>query len=156
VHYHFIAEDVFQHMLAEGAFLEHAQVFRHHYGTGQKQTEALVARGVQVLLDIDWRGAAQIRRRWPGSVGIFILPPSASELERRLRARGQDSDAVIAERLAAAREEISHHAEYDYLVVNERFDQALDEMHAIVMTERLRSARQKVRQAALIEQLLAE
>lgn len=155
VHYHFVTDAEFERMVVAGAFLEHAQVFRHRYGTGRARTEDLVAKGTQVLLDIDWQGAAQIGERWPDPVGIFILPPSADELERRLRGRGQDSEWAIAERLSKARGEIAHHAEYDYLVVNEDFERALEELVAIVAAEQLRSARQRRRHAPLIEQLLA-
>jgi guanylate kinase len=155
VHYHFIDEADFVGKIERGDFLEHAQVFGHRYGTGLSETRALLDAGRDVMLDIDWQGARQVKREWPQAVGIFIVPPSVAELERRLRSRSQDSEAVIAERMREAHEEISHHAEYDYLIVNERFEQALAEMAAICLEPRLRSQRQLVRHADLVAQLMA-
>lgn len=128
VHYHFVSPAEFEAMVQRDEFLEHAQVFGRRYGTGRKATEALLAAGADVILDIDWQGGRQLRARCPDSVSIFILPPSREELERRLRGRGQDSDAVIAQRMAQATEEMSHYGEYQHLIVNRDFTQALDEL----------------------------
>lgn len=154
VHYHFVDEDAFVSMIERGEFLEHAQVFGRRYGTGRAKTEALLDQGVDVILDIDWQGARQVRAHWPQAQSIFILPPSAAELERRLRDRGQDAPEVVAQRMAAARAEMSHWEEYDYLVVNEHFGQALEELAALFRVPRLRREVQAERHAALIGRLL--
>lgn len=154
-HYHFIDELGFVEKIARGDFLEHAEVFGRRYGTGLSETRALLDAGHDVILDIDWQGARQVKREWPQAIGIFILPPSVAELERRLRSRSQDSDEVIAVRMKEAHEEIAHHAEYDYLIVNERFEQALAEMTAIFLEPRLRSQRQLTTHAGLVAGLLA-
>jgi len=155
VHYHFIDEAGFAGKIARGDFLEHAEVFGRRYGTGLSETRALLDAGHDVILDIDWQGARQVKREWPQAIGIFILPPSVAELERRLRSRSQDSEKVIAERMREAHDEIAHHAEYDYLIINERFEQALEEMAAIFLEPRLRSQRQLTAHAGLVGQLLA-
>ncbi|HET8880847.1 MAG TPA: guanylate kinase, partial [Solimonas sp.] len=133
----------------------HAEVFGRRYGTGLSETRALLDAGHDVILDIDWQGARQVKREWPQAIGIFILPPSVAELERRLRSRSQDSETVIAARMAEAHDEIAHHAEYDYLIINEHFERALAEMAAIFLEPRLRSQRQLATHAGLIAQLLA-
>ncbi len=153
VHYHFVTREVFVEMLGQGAFLESAEVYGNHYGTSQPWIEAEMGRGHDVLLEIDWQGAAQVRRIFPAAICIYILPPSLEELERRLRDRGQDSAEVIARRLAAAREDMTHALEYDYLVVNERFDLALADLRAIVRAQRLRVARQQVELSPLLARL---
>lgn len=127
VHYHFVSPAEFEAMVQRDEFLEHAQVFGRRYGTGRKATDALLAQG-DVILDIDWQGGRQVRARSPESVSIFILPPSREELQRRLRGRAQDSEAMIAQRMAQATEEMSHYAEYQHLIVNSDFEQALDEL----------------------------
>ncbi len=154
VHYHFVTREVFLEMLGQGAFLESAEVYGNHYGTSQPWIEVEMGRGHDVLLEIDWQGAAQVRRIFPDAIGIYILPPSLEELERRLRDRGQDSAEVIARRLDAAREDMTHALEYDYLVVNERFDVALADLRAIVRARRLSVARQQVALSALLAKLL--
>ncbi len=154
VHYHFVSREVFLEMLGAGAFLESAEVYGNYYGTSQHWIEAQLKEGHDVLLEIDWQGAAQVRRLFPEAIGIYILPPSIGELERRLRDRGQDSEAVIARRLAAAREDMSHALEYDYLVVNERFDLALADLKAIVCAGRLTVARQQTALAGLLQELM--
>ncbi|MCX7072888.1 MAG: guanylate kinase [Gammaproteobacteria bacterium] len=156
VHYHFVDEATFATMVEHGDFLEHAEVFGRHYGTGLTRTKELLGRGIDVILDIDWQGARQVRARRSDVQSVFILPPSSAELERRLRARGTDSDEVIAARMRAARAEMSHHGEYDYLLVNRDFERALDQMSAIFIARRLRSATQQARHEALIDHLLAE
>lgn len=153
VHYHFVSRETFLEMLGQGAFLESAEVYGNYYGTSQPWIEAQMAQGHDVLLEIDWQGAAQVRRLIPTAIGIYILPPSLAELERRLRNRGQDSPEVIARRLAAAREDMTHALEYDYLVVNERFELALADLRAIVRSQRLTVARQQTALADLLHQL---
>ncbi len=154
VHYHFVTREAFLEMLGQGAFLESAEVYGNHYGTSQPWIEAELGRGHDVLLEIDWQGATQVRRIFPAAIGIYILPPSLEELERRLRDRGQDSAEVIARRLAAAREDMTHGLEYDYLVVNERFDLALADLRAIVRARRLAVDRQQVELADLLHRLI--
>lgn len=153
--YHFVDHADFQAMIEQGAFLEHAQVFDHYYGTAQASVDAELAAGRDVILEIDWQGAEQIRRLKPESVSIFILPPSREVLEQRLRDRGRDSEAVIARRMAAARDELSHYAEADYLVVNGEFDRALQDALSIVRSQRLRQPRQAHARRDLIAALLA-
>jgi guanylate kinase len=123
VHYHFVSPDQFQTMVGAGAFLEYAQVFDNFYGTSKAAVLERVDRGRDVILEIDWQGARQTRRLFPGSVSVFILPPSREVLEERLRARGQDSEAIIARRMKEAKTDISHYKEYDYLLVNDDFSQ---------------------------------
>jgi guanylate kinase len=130
--YHFVSVDQFKALLAEGAFLEHARVFDNFYGTGRAQLNATLDSGRDIILEIDWQGARQVRLAWPGVISIFILPPSRAELERRLRTRATDSDAVIARRLRDAADDMSHCPEFDYAVVNDRFEQALAELGAIL------------------------
>ena len=156
VHYHFLDAEAFVAMADRGEFLEHAEVFGRRYGTGRDRTQIVRQTARDVILDIDWQGARQVRRQCPDAVSIFILPPSAAELERRLRSRGQDSDEVIAGRMAAARQEMSHYDEYDYIVVNQDFDRAVTELGAILLAPRLAIRAQVARQRALIDDLLAE
>ncbi len=155
-HYHFVDRAMFQRELAAGQFLEHAEVFGNLYGTSRSAVEPLLARGRDVLLEIDWQGARQVRAAKPDCVSIFILPPSRAELERRLRARATDSESTIARRLAASREEISHAGEFDYIVVNDDFDKALAQLQAIVRAVRAGRTLDCERHEKLIEQLLAE
>lgn len=155
VHYHFVDVPEFKRMIAAGEFFEHAEVFGRYYGTGKARTEALLAAGQDVILDIDWQGGRQVKALAPEAVGIFILPPSREELERRLRGRGQDSDEVIAGRMRQAREEMSHYAEYDHLLINEDFDRALGELEAIFVAGRTRKNAQIGRYKSLIEKLLS-
>lgn len=154
VHYHFVDERSFEGMIERGEFFEHAEVFGRRYGTGRAKTEELLLAGNDVILDIDWQGARQVRAHQPKAKGIFILPPSLAELERRLRGRGQDSDEVIAGRMREAGEEMSHYDEYDFVVVNDDFERALAELVAIFKAGRLSLAVQQVRHKPLIAQLL--
>ena len=154
-HYHFVSEAEFERMVAAGDFFEHARVHGDWKGTARQSVEPQLAAGKDVLLEIDWQGAAQVRAQVPDAVGVFILPPSREALEQRMRARGQDSDAVIARRLAAAREEMSHYDEFHYVIVNEVFETAVEEMCAIFRASRLRLAQQQERHARLIEGLLS-
>lgn len=153
--YYFVSPDEFIKRVNAGGFLEHAEVFGNYYGTSQQAVDELLKQGHDVVLEIDWQGAAQVRRLRPGVVSIFILPPSRAVLEQRLRGRAQDSEAVIARRLAAAREEISHYGESDYLIVNEDFEPALLELETVVRSQRLRREYQQSQFADLIRQLLA-
>jgi guanylate kinase len=155
-HYHFIGKDEFQRMIDAGEFFEHALVHGDWKGTARQSVEPQLAAGRDVLLEIDWQGARQVREKVPDAVSIFILPPSRAALEERMRKRGQDSEAVMAQRLAAAREEMSHFDEFDYVIVNEHFDTAVAEMCAIFVASRLRKQAQMERHADLIAVLLSE
>jgi len=130
--YNFVSIAEFERLVADGAFLEHARVFDNYYGTGREQVGSRLAAGHSVLLEIDWQGARQVRQSVPGCVSIFILPPSRAVLEERLRARGTDSAAVIARRLADAAADMSHCLEFDYAVVNDGFEQAVAELLSII------------------------
>jgi len=131
-HYFFVSPERFQEMIADGAFLEHARVFDNYYGTARAQVASLLAEGHGVVLEIDWQGARQVRAAMPESVGIFILPPSRAELERRLRGRGTDSETVIRRRLADAATDMSHWSEFQFVVVNDDFSTALQALSDIV------------------------
>lgn len=150
VHYHFVDRGLFQERLERGEFLESAEVYGNYYGTSQPWIEAERAAGRDILLEIDWQGAAQVRRLVPDAISIFILPPSIEALRRRLQGRGTDSEDVIARRMAAAREDVSHCLEFDYLVVNDQFDTALEDLLAIARTHRLGIHSQEKRLAGLL------
>ncbi len=154
VNYHFVPEETFLGMLERAEFLEHARVFGNLYGTSQLWVEEQLAAGVDVILEIDWQGAAQVKRQLPDTRAIFILPPSRATLEERLTARGQDDAEIIAGRMAEAVEEMSHWVEGDFLVVNEDFDRALAELEAIVRSQRLRTDRQRRTLQPLLQDLL--
>ncbi len=154
VHYHFVDEARFMALKDAGEFLEHAQVHGYWYATSATWLRQQVQHGHDVLLEIDWQGAAQVRNLMPDAVHIFILPPSLASLRERLEKRGQDSAEVIARRLEAAREEMRHCGEFDYVIMNQDFARAVDDLSAIVRAARLTAARQQVRHAALIAQLL--
>jgi guanylate kinase len=136
VDYHYVDERSFRAMQERGDFLESAQVHGNHYGTAKQVILDAVARGDNIILEIDWQGAEQVRRLYPDAVGIFILPPSVEELERRMRRRAQDSDAVIRERLANAREELAHAGEFKYAIINKDFETARRELASIIERER--------------------
>ena len=153
-HYHFVNRGVFERMVADGHFLEHAEVFGNLYGTSRAVVEPLLAQGRDVLLEIDWQGARQVRAAHAGCVSVFVLPPSRAELERRLRTRASDSAEVIARRLANSCEEVAHVDDFDYVVVNDDFATALDELRAIVTCQRLRRGVQLARHATLLADLL--
>jgi len=141
--YHFVDEATFGRLAREGAFLEHATVFGKSYGTPAAAVEAALNRGQDVLFDIDWQGTQQLAQKMPKDlVRVFILPPSTAELARRLRARGQDSDEVVAGRMAKAAEEISHWAEYDYVIINDDLEETLEKIRAILSVERQKRDRQ--------------
>ncbi len=152
VDYHFIDEQAFLDMVGHSAFLEHARVFDNYYGTSQQHVERQLLDGKDVILEIDWQGARQVRRLIQDSQSVFILPPSSAALRERLENRGQDDDEVILRRMQDAVNEMSHYAEFDYLVVNDDFEQALNELKCIVRANRLR----QVRQERTIEKLLIE
>jgi len=154
VHYHFIDEPRFLALQAKGEFLEHAYVHGNWYATSATWLAKEVQAGHDVLLEIDWQGARQVRNLIPGSVLIFILPPSLASLRERLQKRGQDSDAVITRRMEAAREEMRHCGEFDYVIMNQDFARAVDDLSVIVRAARLAAPRQQVRHAALIADLL--
>jgi guanylate kinase len=153
--YHFVSREEFERMIAHGDFLEHADVFDHAYGTGLRSVEEAMRGGELLLLEIDWQGARQVRSRLPAARSIFILPPARAALEARLRARSTDSDAVIARRLQDAAHDIAHWNEFDYVVINDRFDAALDDLVAIVGERggRLKAERPEV--LRLTKELLA-
>jgi guanylate kinase len=153
-HYHFVGADEFQRMIDAGDFFEWANVHGDLKGTARQSVEPQLNAGRDVLLEIDWQGAQQVRAQVPDAVGVFILPPSREALEERMRKRGQDSEDVIARRLAAAREEMSHFGEFDYVIVNEMFETAVEEMCAIFTASRLRRNQQIQRHHEMIQQLL--
>ena len=153
VHYHFVSETQFLEILNAGGFLESADVHGAKYGTSQASVDAALQAGFDVILEIDWQGAAQVRTLFPQSIGIFILPPSVETLEQRLNGRGQDTSAVIASRVAAAREEMSHVVEFDYVTINDNFEVALQDLIAIIRASRLQAQTQLQRYANLIQRL---
>jgi guanylate kinase len=155
VHYHYVDKDTFVGLIDKGDFLEHAQVFGNYYGTSQRAVEKQLTGGQDVILEIDWQGAQQVRKLMPQAISIFILPPSRRALLSRLKGRGQDSEEVIDERMAEAVSEMSHYNEFDYLVVNDVFDGALIALEAIFMANRLSISRQTQEHQAMISQLLA-
>ena len=152
VDYHFIDKDAFLSMVEHSAFLEHAKVFDNFYGTSQQHVEQQLLNGKDVILEIDWQGARQVRRLIQDSQSIFILPPSGAALKERLQQRGQDDDDVIDRRMQDAVNEMSHYAEFDYLVVNDDFDQTLQELKCIIKANRLR----QLQQERSLEKLLIE
>ncbi len=152
--YHFVSTETFMRLAGEGAFLEQAQVFDNHYGTSEAAVRAQLSKGLDVVLEIDWQGARQVRKVFPDAVSVFIAPPSISALRERLSSRGQDDEEVILRRMAAAQAELSHYSEYDYLVVNDRFDTALADLQCIVRSERLRMARSAQRHLAALQEML--
>jgi len=151
--YHFVSAETFVQMVERGEFLESALVHGNHYGTSQDWIEEQRKAGRDILLEIDWQGAAQVRKVIPDAVGIFIVPPSFETLVSRLNKRAQDPPDVIALRLAAAREEISHVAEFDYVIINDKFDVAVQDLAAIVRAQRLRASAQITRNNDLINRL---
>jgi guanylate kinase len=153
VHYHFVTPERFAELEAAGEFLEHARVHGNWYATSASWLKAQVAAGQDVLLEIDWQGAAQVRKLIADSVQIFILPPSLESLRQRLNARGQDDASTIERRLTTARQEMRHCSEFDYVIINQEFASAVEDLRAIVRASRLRGAQQRARHKALLEQL---
>ena len=155
VDYHFIDQNAFHHMLGETAFLEHAEVFGNYYGTSQAWVKSQLALGEDVILEIDWQGAQQARNLFPSAVSLFILPPSQDALRHRLNGRGQDDQNIIDGRMLKAVSEMSHYAEFDYLVINDDFENALTEIQHIVLARRLRISAQQQKHQLLITKLLS-
>lgn len=153
-HYHFVDRTRFEELKAGGEFLEHAFVHGHWYATSATWLAAQVAAGVDVLLEIDWQGAAQVRRLIPDSVHIFVLPPSLAVLKERLERRGQDDAGTIERRLAGAVEEMRHWEEFDYVIINQDFATAVTDLDAIVRAARLKVPRQRARHARLLQELI--
>ncbi|MCR4303564.1 MAG: guanylate kinase [Gallionella sp.] len=151
--YHFVSRETFLAMAKRGEFLESAEVYGNLYGSSQTWISQENARGRDILMEIDWQGAAQIRRIFPDSISAFILPPSLEALEQRLRSRGKDDGEVISRRLAAVSEDVAHIAEFDYVIINDNLNEALRELNAVVISARLACARQLARHQALINQL---
>ncbi|WP_338112763.1 guanylate kinase [Zooshikella ganghwensis] len=155
VNYNFITQAEFQQMLADGAFLEHAEVFGNYYGTSEQWVNEQLASGTDIILEIDWQGAQQVRRLRPDALCIFIMPPSREALLERLKTRGQDNDEVIARRMAEAESEMAHFVEYDYLIINDEFSQALSELETIVKSQRLKVDKQQLKHEQLLQKLLS-
>lgn len=154
VDYHFVTTDQFKRLISENAFYEYAEVFGNFYGTSKSAIQNQLESGVDVILEIDWQGARQIRQHLPQSCSIFILPPSKEALLERLKGRGQDEDAVIALRMQAAQGEMSHYTEYDYLVINDDFSLAVNELKSIMLAKRLKRPVQQEKYAHLLSNLL--
>ena len=154
VHYHFVSHQTFEAMVDSAEFLEHAQVFDHYYGTAHTTVETWLRQGQDVILEIDWQGARQVRDRKPECQSIFVLPPSLEVLEQRLRGRGQDSDAVVQRRMRDAHAEMIHFGEFDYLVINDDFNAAVHDLASIVRCQRLRLAWQREQHQGLLTRLL--
>ncbi len=155
VHYHFTAKEQFVDMISQGEFLEHAEVFGNYYGTARHMVEETLRQDIDVILEIDWQGAQQVRQSYPNAVSIFIMPPSRDALRQRLEGRGQDSVEIINQRLNGAISDMSHFVEFDYVVINDDFDTALDELIAVVKASRLRQNIQVIRHAQRIQDLLS-
>ena len=151
--YHFVSRDTFLEMIKHGDFVESAEVYGNLYGTSQSWISKEMQGGHDILLEIDWQGAAQVRKKFPDCISIFILPPSLKALEIRLTGRKQDSAEVIARRLQSSQEDIAHVAEFDYVIINDKLDEALHQLNSIVIAMGLRRERQLARQASLINQL---
>ena len=154
IDYHFVDATSFEKLIKDNIFLEHAEVFGNSYGTSQQWVQEKLNAGIDIILEIDWQGAQQIRQKMPDAIGIFILPPSWEILEKRLRERAQDDEKVITKRMTQARAEISHYHEYDYLIVNDNFAKALADLSAIIRVRRLRLIVQKIDQTKLLADLL--
>jgi len=155
VDYHFVDVATFEGLIGAGRFLEHARVFDNYYGTSEETVRSRLERGLDVILEIDWQGAQQVRQRLPDCCSVFILPPSRQVLENRLRARGQDGEALIARRMRDAVSEMSHYHEFDYLVINDDFDQALVELQSIFTARRQETRIQQSRHRELLQRLLS-
>ena len=155
VNYHFVSHDQFMQMVNDGDFLEHAQVFTNFYGTSKKWVDATLKQGRDVILEIDWQGAQQARKIVTSAISVFILPPSKECLWQRLQGRGQDNPAIIEARMAEAKSEISHYVEAEYMIINDRFEQALTEFKAIVIAQRLKLDKQQCNHQSLLQSLLS-
>ena len=154
--YHFVTMEKFSDMVDNDEFLEHAQVFDNSYGTARASVDALLATGKHVILEIDWQGARQVKTKMPETVSIYILPPSREELEQRLRSRGTDDENTISRRMRDADREMSHYHDAEYLVINDSFEQALFDLDAIIHTQGLTLARQKLKNRSLVDSIPGE
>jgi guanylate kinase len=155
-HYYFVEEASFLELVAQQAFLEHAKVFDHYYGTLTKTVQERLSEGVDLILEIDWQGARQVRKVFPNAHGIFILPPSRESLRQRLSSRAQDDEAIINQRMQSAIAEMSHYKEFNYLVINDDFETALAEMQSIILANRSSLSRQMAKNAELISSLISD
>jgi len=155
VDYYYLTPDVFMAKVEHGDFIEHATVFNHYYGTSASQINSRIAKGIDVVLDIDWQGALQIKKHFPQAVSVFILPPSLDELRTRLVSRKRDEASVIDARMHQAQEEIQHYIEFDYLIINDKFEQAAEELLAIVESSRLKQRYQSQKYQKLLSLLLS-
>lgn len=155
-HYHFVTKSAFEKLIEKKSFYEHAEVFGNYYGTSESAIDEQLAKGIDVLLDIDWQGAQQVRMKKPSVTTIFICPPSKAELEKRLQGRGQDSQNTINDRMAQAKSECSHYQEFDYIIINDDFEQALSDLNVIVNNQRLKRSQQVITHQTLFETLLAD
>ncbi len=154
IHYHFTNEDSFTAQIEQGGFIEYAEVFGNYYGTSQRTVEEQLKQGHDVLLEIDWQGAAQVRKLFPDSIQIFILPPSQYDLRQRLSNRGTDSVEVIEHRLSCAVSDMQQYVNFDYIIINDSFDRALHELEAVITANRMTLAQQANRHSDLIQNLL--
>ena len=154
-HYHFVTADTFLAGIGNDEFLEHAHVFGNHYGTSKQAVEDITSKGIDVILEIDWQGAQQVRKLMPEAKSIFILPPSKSELEKRLRGRGTDSDKVIEDRLAQSCADMTHYDEFDYVVINDDFERAMASLESIFQANRVTLAKQQQKNKDLLDSLIS-
>ncbi|PIP80436.1 MAG: guanylate kinase [Gammaproteobacteria bacterium CG22_combo_CG10-13_8_21_14_all_40_8] len=154
VNYHFISIEQFQKKISDKAFLEYAEVFGNYYGTDHADVERLLCQGIDLILEIDWQGARQIRKAMPQAISVFVLPPSLGALHERLTNRGQDDETVIAKRMQAANEEMIHYPEYQYLIINDCFNTALDELESLVISHRLTLETQQTNHSDLLNALI--
>ncbi|MBF8671544.1 guanylate kinase [Pseudomonas putida] len=154
VNYHFVSHDDFKGLIAKGDFLEHAEVFGNFYGTSRSALQEVLDQGNDLILEIDWQGAQQVRKLMPEALSVFILPPSQQALRERLDGRGQDSEEIIAGRMQEAVSEMVHYDEYDYVIINDDFDVALEDLKAVFRSNRLRLKKQQQRHATLLKQMI--
>jgi guanylate kinase len=154
-HYHFVSQDEFKKQISRQAFYEYAEVFGNYYGTSEVAIDEQLAQGIDVFLDIDWQGAQQVRMKKPSVTTIFISPPSKAALEQRLNGRGQDSQEIIQSRMAQAKAECSHYNEFDYIIINDNFDQAIIDLTTIVNNQKLKCRQQSEKHQMIFEHLLA-
>lgn len=154
IDYHFVDQGTFNNMIADDQFLEHAEVFGNFYGTSKEHIKDKLQEGIDIILEIDWQGAQQVRRQFDDCTTVFILPPSREELLSRLRGRGQDSDEIIEQRMNEATEQVSHYKEFEYLIINDQFAHALGELKALIHAFRLRQSKHCHRHQQLLDSLL--
>lgn len=155
LNYHFVSHDAFKELIAQGDFLEHAEVFGNFYGTSRSALQHVLDQGNDLILEIDWQGAQQVRALMPEALSVFILPPSQQALRARLDGRGQDSEEIIAGRMREAVTEMEHYDEYDYVIINDDFALALEELKSVFVANRLLLKKQQQRHSQLLEELLA-